>query len=265
MELCSIASGSNGNCIFAASGDSRLLLDVGISGVRVEAGLHEIGYDTSEMDGILITHEHADHIKGLGVLSRRYGLPIYATKGTQDAITASDLVGEIDTSLFRTIQPDVPFRVGALSITPFSISHDAADPVAYILRSGSKSMAVVTDLGFYDDSLVERLAGLDVLLIEANHDVNMLMVGRYPYPLKQRIMSDRGHLSNEMAGRLVGEVLHDRTQHILLGHLSQENNYPELALESVRSEITMGENPYRGSDFPIDVAPRGAVSEHIIF
>ncbi len=265
MELCSIASGSSGNCIYAASDDCRLLLDVGISGKRIEAGLRELGLKTSEMDGILITHEHADHISGLGVIARRYGLPIYATQGTIDAIRKTSSVGEIDTSLFRTIQPEVPFRIGALTILPFSKSHDAADPVSYLLRSGQKSLAVVTDLGTYDDRMVERLRGLDVLLLEANHDVHMLQVGSYPYPLKQRILGDRGHLSNERAGQLLGQVLHDRMRHVFLGHLSKENNYPALALESVKMEITMGDNPYKGSDFPIDVAMRDEMSERIIF
>ncbi len=265
MELCSIASGSSGNCIYAASDDCHLLLDVGISGKRVESGLNSLGLKTSEMDGILITHEHADHISGLGVISRKYGLPIYATQGTIDEILKSSSLGEMEVSLFRTIQPEVPFRIGDITVLPFSKSHDAADPVSFLLRSGQKSLAVVTDLGTYDDRMAERLRGLDVLLLEANHDVHMLEVGSYPYPLKQRILGDRGHLSNERAGQLLGQVLHDRTRHIFLGHLSKENNYPDLALESVKMEITLGDNPYKGSDFPIDVAMRDAISERIVF
>ncbi len=265
MELCSIASGSSGNCIFAGTDDCHILVDVGISGKRIEGGLNEIGFQTSEMNGILITHEHADHIKGLGVISRKFGLPVYATQGTIDEILRDPSVGEIDRSLFRTVLPEVPFLIGDMTITPFSKSHDAADPVAYIMRSGHKSMAVVTDLGIYDDLIVNRLQGLDVLLLEANHDVRMLQVGRYPYYLKQRILGDKGHLSNELAGQLLGQVLHDRFRRVLLGHLSKENNYPQLAVESVKMEITMGNNPYKGSDFPVDIAGRDEMSEFIEF
>ncbi len=265
MELCSLASGSSGNCIYAGSDDCRLLVDVGISARRMESGLNEIGYTALEMDGILITHEHSDHIKGLAVTAKKYGLPVYATQGTIDAIFSGMEGGELDRSLFRTILSGVPFKIGDMSITPIAKSHDAADPVAYIMRSGLKSMAVVTDLGKYDESMVEALQDMDVLLLEANHDVHMLQAGRYPYYLKQRIMGDKGHLSNELCGQLVGQLLHDRFQRVILGHLSEENNYPQLAVESVKMEITMGDNPYKGSDFPVEIAKRGEVSERYIF
>ncbi|MCD8133918.1 MAG: MBL fold metallo-hydrolase [Clostridiales bacterium] len=265
MELCSIASGSSGNCVYAGTEHCHLLIDAGISGKRIEAGLNEIGLKTAEMDGVLVTHEHADHIKSLGVIARKYGLPMYATQGTIDYINARHSIGDVDESLFRTILPEVPFRVGDMTVTPFSTSHDAADPVAYIMQKEQKSMAVVTDLGVYDCSLVERLQGMDVLLLEANHDVHMLQVGAYPYYLKQRILGEKGHLSNELSGQLLGEVLHDRLKKVVLGHLSRENNYPQLACESVKMEVTLGDNPYRGSDFPIEVAKRDEISELIIF
>ncbi|MCD8212144.1 MAG: MBL fold metallo-hydrolase [Oscillospiraceae bacterium] len=265
MELCSIASGSSGNCIYAGSDHCHILLDVGISGKRIEAGLQEIGLNVSELDGILITHEHTDHIKGLGVLARKFGLPMYATRGTIEEIYRTASLGDIDRSLFCEVLPESPFVIGDMTVLPISTSHDAADPVAYIMRSGKKSMAVITDLGIYDAHTVEMLQGLDVLLLEANHDVNMLLVGRYPYFLKQRILGEKGHLSNELSGQLLGQVLHDGFQRVILGHLSAENNYPELACESVRMEISMGDNPYRGSDFPIEVAARDVQSELITF
>ncbi|MCC8150927.1 MAG: MBL fold metallo-hydrolase [Lachnospiraceae bacterium] len=265
MELCSIASGSSGNCIYAGTEGCHLLVDAGISGKRIEAGLNEIGLKTKEMDGVLITHEHSDHIKSLGVVARRYGLPMYGTKGTIDAILSSHSIGDVDTSLFKTIQPEVPFRVGDMTVTAISTSHDAAEPVAYIMRKEQKSMAVITDLGKYDNTIVDRLQGLDVLLLEANHDVHMLQVGVYPYYLKQRILGERGHLSNELSGQLLSEVLHDRFRKVVLGHLSKENNYPQLASESVKMEITMADNPYKGSDFPIEVAKRDEISELIEF
>ncbi len=261
MELCSIASGSSGNCIYAGTEECHLLVDAGISGKCIEAGLNEIGLQTKEMDGILITHEHSDHIRSLGVIARKYGLPMYGTKGTIEAVMSSHAIGDVDESLFHTILPEMPFRVGDMTVTAVSTSHDAAEPVAYIMRKEQKSMAVITDLGKYDAAIVDRLQGLDVLFLEANHDVHMLQVGAYPYYLKQRILGERGHLSNELSGQLLGEVLHDRFRKVVLGHLSKENNYPQLAYESVKMEITMADNPYKGSDFPIEVAKRDAVSE----
>lgn len=265
MELCSIASGSSGNCICVGSDDCHLLVDAGVSGKRIEAGLNSLDLKTEEMQGILITHEHIDHIAGLGVLARRYGIPMYATAGTIDAILHTKSVGKIDESLFHEVCHEVDFTIGDITIEPIAISHDAVDPVAYKFKQPEKSMAVMTDLGTYDDRIIEKLQNLDVLLLEANHDVHMLQVGGYPYPLKQRILGDRGHLSNELSGRLLGEVLHDHFKTVVLGHLSKENNYEELAYETVRLEVTMGENPYRGDDFPMYVAKRDEPSRMIRF
>lgn len=263
MELCSIASGSSGNCICVGTQDSHLLIDAGISGKRIETGLNSAGLKTSEMEAILITHEHIDHIAGLGVLARRYGLPIYGTQGTLDAIRSVKSVGKIDPALLHPIVPEQEFPIGDMIVHPISISHDAADPVAYIMKSDTKKIGVITDLGTYDDCLVEKLQDLDVILLEANHDVRMLQTGSYPYPLKQRILGDRGHLSNVLSGQLLGRLLHDRFKAVVLGHLSQENNFAELAYETVRLEVSMGENPYKGDDFPIYVAKRGEASQMI--
>lgn len=263
MELCSIASGSSGNCICVGTGGSHVLVDAGVSGKRIEAGLNAVGLKTSEMKAILVTHEHIDHIAGLGVLARRYGLPIYGTKGTLDAVMQTSLVGIIDEALLHPVVPEEVFSIGDMQVRPLSISHDAADPVAYLLKNGERKAGVITDLGNYDDALVEKLQKLDILLLEANHDVRMLQTGRYPYPLKQRILGDRGHLSNELSGRLLGRLLHDKFKAVILGHLSKENNYEELAYETVRLEVTLGENPYKGDDFPMYVAKREQPSQMI--
>ncbi len=261
LELCSIASGSSGNCICVGSDNTHVLIDAGISGKRIENGLHEIDLKTSEMQGILITHEHIDHIQGLGVLARRYGIPMYTTEGTKNAILHSKSVGKIEEELFQVITPGIELSIGDLVIKPISISHDAADPVAYKIMNGDKSVAVVTDLGTYTQKIVDELQGLDALLLEANHDINMLQTGAYPYPLKQRILGDRGHLSNERSGQLLCELLHDHFGTVMLGHLSKENNYEELAYEAVRLEVTMGDNPYKADDFPMYVAKRDTVTD----
>ncbi len=260
MRLCSIASGSSGNCIYVGSDATHLLVDIGISGKRTESGLSELELTGRDIDGILITHEHADHIQGLGVISRKYEIPIYATPGTIKAIKECSSLGKMDEALFHEIQEDKKFIIKDLTINPMRISHDAAQPVGYRISYGGKKVAVCTDLGTYNDYTVECLKGMDALLLEANHDVNMLQVGPYPYYLKQRILGDRGHLSNENSGRLLCRVLHDKLKAVVLGHLSKENNLPELAFESVRMEVTMGDNPYTAGDFDIRVARRDEVS-----
>ena len=260
MRLCSIASGSSGNCIYVGSEATHLLVDVGISGKKAEAGLNSLGLTGRDLDGILVTHEHMDHVAGLGVMARKYDVPIYATPGTLEEIQKMENLGKIDPELFREVKEDVKLTIKDLTVNPMKISHDAAQPVGYRIAYGNKKVGICTDLGVYNDYTVECLKGMDALLLEANHDINMLQVGPYPYYLKQRILGNRGHLSNENAGRLLDRVLNDKIQAIMLGHLSKENNMPELAHEAVRMEITMGESRYKADDFPIYVAARDALS-----
>jgi phosphoribosyl 1,2-cyclic phosphodiesterase len=260
MRLCSIASGSSGNCVYVGSDTTHILIDAGISGKRTEAGLNKLDISGSQIDGIFITHEHSDHIGGLGVLARRYNIPIYATRGTITGILAASSPGNIDLSLFNEIRPDEKIIVKDITCNPMRILHDAADPVAYRIQYGSTKVGIITDLGSFNEYTVECLKGMDALLLEANHDVNMLQVGPYPYYLKQRILSERGHLSNELAGRLLSRILHGKLKTVLLGHLSQENNLPELAYETVRVEVNMADNEFKASDFPLLVASRSEVS-----
>lgn len=265
MKMCSIASGSSGNCIFVGTDQASFLVDAGISGKRVIQGLESLDRRMEELDGIFVTHEHSDHIKGLGVLARKFEIPIYATRGTIEEIERTHPIGKMPGGIFHEIEEDKDTRIKDMVIHPFHISHDAVQPVGYRFESGGKKAAVATDMGYYDEYIVEQLSGLDTLLLESNHDLRMLQVGRYPYYLKRRIASDRGHLSNETAGQLLGRVLHDRMERIFLGHLSQENNYERLAYETVCSEITMGDNPYRAADFHISVVHRDVMSEVIDF
>ena len=263
MRLVSIASGSSGNCTYIGSDKTHILVDAGISNKRIEQGLKEIGLKGNELGGVIITHEHSDHIRGLGVLARKYGLSIYATKETLSEMQGKKELGEYDRELLKEIKPDVAFAIGDLKILPFSIDHDAANPVAYRIGHERKTVAVATDMGHYDSYIVDHLQGLDALLVESNHDVNMLQAGPYPYYLKRRILSDHGHLSNENAGRLLNCVLHDQLKHILQGHLRKENNYEALAYETVKLEIDQGDTRYKASDFPITVAKRDQMSQII--
>jgi len=260
MDFCSIASGSSGNCIYIGSDSTHLIVDAGISGKRIEKGLCSIGIRGDELDGILVTHEHSDHISGLGVMTRRYGVPIYSTRGTIEYVKSCKALGEIPEGLMHVIDEDVEFSLGDLNVRPVKISHDAAQPVAYRVSCGKKSAAVMTDLGYFDDYIIHNLEGLDVLLLEANHDIRMLETGGYPYYLKQRILGKQGHLSNESAGRLLSKVLNTHIKKVMLGHLSKENNYEELAYETVRLEVDMGETPFKSRDFDISIASRSEMS-----
>ena len=265
MNLCSIASGSSGNCIYTGTEKAGILIDAGISAKRIEQGLASIDRSIREMKGIFISHEHSDHIKGLGVLARKYHIPIYGTKGTIEAIKKTSSLGVIDEDLYHVIRAGEDVQIDDLVVKPFRISHDAAEPVAYRMECGKKSAAVATDLGFFNRDIVDKLQKLDVLLLESNHDVHMLEVGSYPYPLKRRILGDQGHLSNEAAGKLLCHLLHDDLKAVFLGHLSKENNYEELAFETVKLEINLGSEKYEPDDFLIEVAQREAVSRMIEF
>ena len=257
------ASGSSGNCIYVGDDQTHLLVDTGISKKRIEEGLAKLEIKGDELEGILITHEHVDHIQGLGVFSRKYEIPIYATPGTIAGIRNYKKLGNLPDGLLHEVEVDQPFSLGTLNIDPFAISHDANEPSGYRIDNGKKAVAVATDLGIYDDYTVEHLKDLNAVVLEANHDIHMLEVGPYPYPLKRRVMGDKGHLSNELSGKLLCDILHDDLQYVVLGHLSKENNYEELAYETVRLEISIGDNPYKGNDIPMMVAKRDQVSDII--
>lgn len=256
MRLMSIASGSSGNCIYVGNDNTHILIDTGISKKRVEDGLKSLELSPSDLNGIFITHEHSDHISGLGVLLRKYNVPVYSTRETIEAIRTCEGLGKTDEGLFIEIEPDTNVILNDLTVRPFSISHDAANPVGYRVEDKKSKAAVATDMGTYDDYIVENLTGLNGLVLEANHDIRMLQTGRYPYQLKQRILGNKGHLCNEMAGRLLDIILNENMKKVFLGHLSKENNYEELAYESVRMEINLSESIYKADDFDIAVAKR---------
>ena len=240
MKLVTIASGSGGNCIYVESEHRRILIDAGISLKRIEAGLGKLSLSASDIDALLITHEHADHIGGLGVLLRKYSMPVYCTEGTYRAVMSMGALGRLPEDNFRWITTREPFTIGDMSIRALAVSHDAAEPVAYRISAGEKSIAVVTDLGT-TCGMAEQLRGLSALVLEANHDERMLEAGPYPYTTKRRIKSDSGHLSNEAAGRLLADISWPGLSQVLLGHISRINNYDKLAYEGVRCEAAFGE------------------------
>ena len=265
MRFTSIASGSSGNCTYIGSERTHILIDAGVSKKRIEEGLRELELGLSDLDAIFVTHEHVDHIAALHTILKKYDIPIYATRGTIEGIKFSDKKGEMLDSRFIPVESDKEVSIGDMILNPMTISHDANEPCGYRVFSQGKKIAVATDLGCYTDYTVECLKGCDALLLEANHDIRMLQTGPYPYQLKRRILGDSGHLSNEKSGELLCRILHDNMKGVFLGHLSKENNLPELAFETVRVEIDMGENPYHSSDFNIMVANRSEISPVLSF
>ena len=265
MRFQCFASGSSGNCIYIGSESTHILIDTGISRKKTMECLKSLELTLSDLSAVFITHEHSDHIAGLAMIEKSEEIPIYASKGTIRALSKMPQLSHIGETVFREIKADEKVRVGDLLVSPIRIHHDAAEPFAYRVWYGQQKACVCTDLGNYDAYTVECLKHSDVLLLESNHDVRMLQLGHYPYPLKQRILGDYGHLSNDSCAKLLGEVLHSHMQAVFLGHLSRDNNMPEIAYETVRLSMLSGDGIYRAKDFPLYVAKRDAPSELIEF
>lgn len=235
LKFCPIASGSSGNCIFLGDGETNILIDAGVSGVKIAEGLRKINISPSDINAIFVTHEHSDHIKGAGIFSRRFKKPIYATMGTWNGM--SDFIGKVSDSYVKYVEKNCPITLGRLTISAFEIPHDAASPVGYYICADDTKVTVATDIGCITQEVKSALSGSDIILLEANHDVDMLKRGSYPYVLKRRILSDAGHLSNESAAILLSEVISEKLKYIYLGHLSSENNLPQLAFDTVYNHL----------------------------
>lgn len=260
INFCSIASGSSGNSIYVGGVYTHILIDAGLSGKKITDGLKKINISGDKINAIFITHEHSDHIKGAGILSRRYNIPIYATAGTW--IGMEEKLGDIEQENKRFVLKDEDCVIGDLCIHAYEIPHDANEPVGYSIMDGKNKVTVATDIGHITNIIKANIKGSNALLLEANHDVNMLKAGNYPYHLKRRILGKFGHLSNESSGNLLAEVVDGKLKHILLGHLSQENNFPDLAFETVAG-ILKTNGISLGSYLEMDMAPRYKCSDFI--
>lgn len=257
ISFCSLASGSSGNAQYIGNKTTNILLDAGLSGKYIQAGLEGIGVDPSKLDGIVITHEHSDHIKGIGVLMRRFGVPIYATEGTWKGM--SEKIGKIDIEKVNIIQKDEIFSIKDIQIKAYPVSHDANDPVGYTFQNGTGKIGVITDLGHYTEEILDEIRSCDLVMLEANHDIEMLQMGSYPYYLKRRILSEVGHLSNEASGEIACDIVKNgKARNILLGHLSRENNFPDLAYETVKS-IMESEGIKVGNDVMLNMTYRDKI------
>ena len=234
LGVCILASGSKGNAVFISSGDTSLLIDAGLSGIEIERRLKSRGLDPKNLDAILVSHEHSDHIQGVGVLSRRYKLPVYINSKTRKA-AVSQLGNLYDSKNFEC---GSTFTINDLSIHPFSISHDAKDPCGFTVNQNGTKIGIATDLGIATSMVKAHLKGCTLLILEANHDEKMLINGPYPWPVKQRVKSRIGHLSNEESKALLNELQHDGLKHVMLAHISETNNTPQKAFNEVGQALT---------------------------
>lgn len=260
MKFCSLYSGSSGNSLFISNNDSKLLIDAGLSGIRIQSALKAIGENPNDISGILVTHEHSDHIHGIGVLSRRFDIPIYANEDTWNAMIGS--LGKIAPHNIKTFNFDTALVVEDFEIKAFKTSHDAVASAGFCIDNGKKRLGIATDSGIITTKMMESLPGCDLVVLESNHDPSMLEAGRYPFYLKQRIKSDFGHLSNEIAGNMALTLVETGTEQLVLAHLSEENNYPLLAYETT-ARILTGAGVNLENDVILTVAKRSGVSEII--
>ncbi|MFT8321600.1 MAG: MBL fold metallo-hydrolase [Bacillus sp. (in: firmicutes)] len=235
MHFSVLASGSTGNAIYVESGEYSFLVDAGLSGKQMESLFQHIDRKMNTLTGILVTHEHSDHIKGVGIVARKYKLPIYANEKTWNAM--DPLIGEIPLEQKFHFDMETVKSFGNLSIESFGVSHDAAEPMFYVFHEGDKKFVLITDTGYVSDRMKGIIHNADSYVFESNHDVQMLRMGRYPWNIKRRILSDVGHVCNEDAAIAMSEVIGDRTKHIYLAHLSQDNNMKDLARMSVSQTL----------------------------
>jgi phosphoribosyl 1,2-cyclic phosphodiesterase len=256
MKFWVLGSGSKGNATYLESGETSILIDAGMSGVELEKRLSAIGVELSAIDAILVTHEHNDHVQGVGVLSRRANIPVYANPATFSA--ASKTVNKLFS--YNEFETGTPFYCRDLEIHPFSISHDTEDPVGYRISDGSVSLGYCTDTGKVSKLMLHRLASCQALVLESNHDIEMLLNGAYPPYLKQRIRSSQGHLDNVEAATFLQDLAHEKLQHVVLAHLSEENNHPEIALNGAVEALH--NNPLcKDTAVRVSVANQGCVGE----
>ncbi len=237
LEFCALASGSKGNAVFVGNGDGGVLVDAGLPGRRIEARLRDSGLDPEGVRAVVVTHEHRDHLVGVGVWARRYGVPVYITESARQA--SQGVLGPrgLQSAEIRPFEAGEAFEIAGLQFLPFGTSHDAAESVGFRVTDGKAVVGLSTDLGFVSHLVRHRLADADLLYLESNHDEDLLVSGPYPWFLKQRIRSRHGHLSNRDSALLLGELVHSRLRAVVLGHLSEANNTPRLAYEASRRAL----------------------------
>lgn len=259
VEFCSLYSGSSGNSLFVKNNDTRILIDAGVSTRKITTALNEIGESAEKIDAVLISHEHKDHIQGIKVFFKKYGVPVYANAKTWGEIEkyTQDIIPDSEKRYFTTNEE---FKIKDLTIKTFPISHDAVEPVGFNLFADDKKITTATDLGYISKEVMTALDASDLLFIESNHDKEMLKMGIYPWYLKQRILSKEGHLSNDVAGKAIAYFANRGTKKFILGHLSKNNNFPELAYQTVKNILESHEISIT-DDISLSIASQDNVGE----
>ena len=235
LNFCSLYSGSSGNCLYVESENTKLLIDAGVSLKKIETGLETLNVDPSSLDGILVTHEHSDHIQSLGNLSKKYNLPVFANSETFDAMPKqTDKISSENKHYFNTKEN---FSIKDIEISPFTIPHDAANPCGFNIYNNSDKISIATDIGHITNDILKQLEDSRFILLESNYDTEVLKCSKYPYMLKKRIAGPNGHLSNDVASKVINYLLQGNLKTAMLGHLSKESNFPELAYQTVVNEL----------------------------
>ena len=260
LAICSLASGSSGNCYVVRGGDTFVLVDAGISGRQIRERLSAIGLSPEQLSAVLVTHSHSDHVRGLAAILKHTQAAVYA-----NAATVKECGTDLPEERVRLFATGEGFDIGELQIQSFAVSHDTADPAGFSLCRGEKQLSIVTDTGMVTPQVLEQLRGADLLVLESNHDENILRMGGYPWFLKQRILGEQGHLSNEAAALALAEALQEereagqkRKRTVLLAHLSRENNFPEMALATMINILE--ERDLFSANLKIRVLPRTEMS-----
>ncbi len=252
FNFCSLYSGSSGNSLFIETKNTKLLVDAGVSSKKIETALNDINVDPKSLDGILITHEHTDHVQGLGTLSKKFDLPVFVNQETLDAMPKQR--DKISDKNIKTFKVSDKFEIGDLKIKPFSIPHDAANPCGFNIWKDNKKISIATDIGHMTNPILKSLEESLFIMLEANYDPEILRCSSYPFTLKSRIAGPIGHLPNEMAGKTISHLLKSGLKNAMLGHLSKESNFPELAYQTVVDELIS--NNYNENTINLSVASR---------
>lgn len=256
FKFYSLYSGSSGNCLLVETSNTKVLIDAGESAKKISSALSSIDIDPLDINAILVTHEHSDHVKGLGTFSKKYNIPVYANSKTWDAMEEQSVKISSDNIKKFTIEEN--FEIGDLKIHPFKIPHDAANPCGFNIFSNNRKISIATDIGHMTSNIIHKLEDSSFILLESNYDPNILKCSSYPYLLKKRIAGPNGHLPNEEAGKTISFLANSGLESVMLGHLSKENNFPELAYKTVVDELI--QNNYNENSLKISVAKRDALS-----
>ncbi len=235
LNFCSLYSGSSGNCLLVKTEKTKILIDCGTSLKKITTALKDLNTDISEIDAILVTHEHSDHVQSLGNASQKYNIPVYTNFETLEAMPKQKEKISLENQKLFNIGKE--FSIGDLGIKPFSIPHDAANPCGFNIYNNKSKLTIATDLGHMDETLLNNLKDSSFILLESNYDPEILKCSKYPFLLKQRIAGPQGHLSNSTAGKTIAELMKSNLKEVMLGHLSKENNFPELAYQTVIEEL----------------------------